>query len=379
MIPLSTKGSTFAAPVFTAFHKPRLKTIQSSTSSIQYHWCLGGQGIPPPRHQAGVPGGIYLWGFILTNLTYPIVNQTIAQRVLSARSESQARLGCVGNLPLWFLLTGMTSTIGFAAAVLLPKMDSVSADTIFPTFMQQFLPPGLLGTTMAALMLASMSTGAGIGTALAGLFVVDIHARFFGGSTSDRRYLLIARVVAVLVILIGTLFAMLIPRFGGMVPFYVAFVGSMFLPLTVPYLGAPLYKKASRWSGLAATVGGCVVGTILFFWSSQIPVTLGHTQWRPLWAFGTAWICFFACSFVENWLKGAAPAFEWTTVSQVQDLGSGEKGAGRDLEKQIAEEKARTAGFQEPKADRSAPWYVNPTTFELACFIFIVATLVWWW
>ena len=30
--------------------------------------------------EAGVPGGVYLWGLILTSFTYPIVNQTVAQR-----------------------------------------------------------------------------------------------------------------------------------------------------------------------------------------------------------------------------------------------------------------------------------------------------------
>ena len=328
---------------------------------------------------SGVPGAIYIWGLILTSLTYPIVNQTVAQRVLSSRSEVDARRGCVGNLPLWFLLTGINTVIGFAAVVLLPKLDSVQADTIFPTFMQEFLPPGLLGATMAAVMLASMSTGAGIGTALAGLFVVDIYARFFRGQESDRHYLMLSRIVAVSVILIGTLFAMLIPRFGGMVPFYVAFVGSLVLPLAVPYLGAPLYKKASRWSGLAATVGGALVGTSLFFWSAQLPVTLGHPQWRPFWAFGTAWICFFVCSFVENWLKGPAPAFEWATVSQVHDLGSRGEGADRDLERQIAEESGKRARFEEPEAAKATPWYSRPGTFELACFIFLVIMLGWWW
>ena len=40
---------------------------------------------------AGISGGVYLWGMVLTLVAYPIVNQTVAQRLLSARSEVDAR------------------------------------------------------------------------------------------------------------------------------------------------------------------------------------------------------------------------------------------------------------------------------------------------
>ena len=325
--------------------------------------------------EPGVPGGVYLWGLILTLLAYPLVNQTVAQRIVSARSERDARLGSIGILPIWFVLTAMVSIIGFSALILLPELDSVQADTIFPTFMQQFLPSGLLGATMAAVMLASMSTGAGIGTAVAGLLVVDIYGRFFRREASDRHYLIVARVLAALVILIGTCFAMLIPEFGGMVPFYMAFAGSVFLPLTVPYIGA-VYKKASRWSGLAAVVGGSLLGGLLFLFSDQLPVTLGHPQWRPLWAFGTAWICFFACSWIENRIKGPIPASELELLLRVSDTGRRQmpQGVGRKLESGADPEPA-----EEAAARKHSPWYADPTTYEVACLAFLIGFLVWWW
>ena len=50
--------------------------------------------------EAGVPGGVYLMGLILTLITYPIINQTVAQRFLAARSEVDARIGCfAGQYP----------------------------------------------------------------------------------------------------------------------------------------------------------------------------------------------------------------------------------------------------------------------------------------
>ena len=87
--------------------------------------------------------------------------------------------------------------------------------------MQRYLPPGLLGLGVAALVVAAMSTGAGIGTAIAGLISADIF-RFFGPTTaSDKRHLRLTRLFACLSIVCGTLFAMFIPRFGRMIPFYV--------------------------------------------------------------------------------------------------------------------------------------------------------------
>ena len=107
---------------------------------------------------------------------------------------------------------------------------------------------------------------------------VHVFKRFGRGARSDRYYLAMTRLFALVSIVCGTLFAMLIPRFGGMIPFYVVLTGTFFLPLTVPYLGGALYPKASRGSGMASLVGGILLGSVLFLGADASPPVLGHPQ-----------------------------------------------------------------------------------------------------
>ncbi len=100
----------------------------------------------------------------------------------------------------------------------------------------------------------------------------------------------------------GQAFAMLIPMFGGMIPFYTAMTGTFFLPLTVPYVGGALYRQASRRSGMASVAGGIALGCVLFFGGQfeLLPPVLSHPQWRPFWVLAFTGIVFVVWSVFEN-------------------------------------------------------------------------------
>ncbi len=333
--------------------------------------------------EPGVPGPVYLGGLILTLITYPIVNQTVAQRFLAARSETHARNGCFAALVPWCLVSLCSSLVGVTALVTMKNVGSVEADFIYPTLLAEHLPAGLLGIAVAAMVVASMSTGAGIGTALGGLFAVDVYARFINADATDRQYLRVSRIAAAATILIGTLFARAVPAMGGLLPFYLAFTGSLFLPLTVPYIGGALYRGASRWSGLAAVASGFAVGTVLIIGSSSLPPYLGHVMWRPYWAFGTAWIAFFVCSWIENRVKGPIPRDEMAAVLNRRDLGA--PGTPAEVTERIARllhTRPTAAHFTEvpnPGTPAGLPVLRKPETWELATLVTLIAVLVWWW
>ena len=353
--------------------------IASRAAELGGHLHLAGHSEP------GVPGAVYLWGLILTLLTYPIVNQTVAQRIVAARSEADARKGTIASLVPWFVITGTSAFVGIMGHFILPELPAASADRIFPLYMQRYLSvvPGLLGLGVAALVVASMSTGAGIGTAIAGLMTVDVFKQFGRGERSDTYYLRMTRLFASLSIVCGTLFAMLIPRFGGMIPFYVAFTGTFFLPLTVPYLGGALYPKASRGSGMAALVGGILLGSVLFLGADSLPAALGHPQWRPLWVFGFAWVVFFGWSVVENRVRGCIPETELASILNRLDLGK--PAPPEDVEQFLRTRPVAPWEGQENLdldtvgVPKDVPWYAHPTTFELAAVVVLVVLMVWWW
>ncbi len=333
---------------------------------------------PTHLHLAG-----HLGGLILTLLTYPIVNQTVAQRFLAARSELHARNGCFAGLIPWYLVSLSSSLVGICALVTVEELSSVEADFVYARMLVEYLPAGLLGISVAALVVASMSTGAGIGTALGGLFAVDVYARFLKPGEEDRHYLWVSRIAATLTILIGTVFAQGIPLMGGLLPFYLAFTGSLFLPLTVPYLGGALYRRASRWSGMAAVVAGFLVGTCLILLASRLPVFLGHPMWRPYWSFGTAWAAFFFCSWIENRIRGPIPKDEIAAVLNRHDLGA--PGTPEEVTARIQRmldahpDPATFSEVPNPGQPAGLPFFKRPVTWEIVTLVALTAVLIWWW
>ncbi len=329
---------------------------------------------------AGVPGGVYLWGMILTLVTYPIVNQTVAQRVLAARSEVDARKGTVASLLPWCVVTGVSTTVGILAVVLLPELSIREADFIFPLYMQRYLSPGFLGLGVAALVVASMSTGAGIGTAIAGLLAVDIFAFRKNEKKDEKHHLLMTRLFASLSIVCGTFFAMLIPKFGGMIPFYVAFTGTFFLPLTVPYVGGALYRYASRGAGIVSLLAGTGLGCVLFLGSSLLPATFSHPQWRPFWVLGFSGAVFVIWSMIENRVIRRTVKADAACVLNSFDLGrrmtSEEVGT---MIRSYSWEGKGDLDYERMGVPRHLPWYSRPTTFELIATISMIGLMIWWW
>jgi SSS family solute:Na+ symporter len=343
--------------------------------------------------EPGVPGGIYLWGLILTLVTYPIVNQTVAQRILGARSEIDARKGTIASLVPWCIITGASTIVGMLGLVILPELPAAKAEDMFPLYMERYLPQGVLGLGVASLVVASMSTGAGIGTAIAGLMTVDVFKYLRRKKRPDAYYLWLTRLFAFLSIVCGTLFAMLIPRFGGMIPFYVAFTGTFFLPLTVPYVGGALYRRASRGSGMAALVAGIGLGTILFLgnelpqaldrpeWS--LPTFLSQAQWRPFWVLGFTAIVFVGWSFIENRVRGAIPDTELASILNCRELG---RTAGPDEVEQLVRSQPLRPWDGQANIDydsvgipKDLPWYAHPATFEVSIVALLVVLMIWWW
>lgn len=89
----------------------------------------------------GLNNSLYLWGLILVLFTYPIVNQTVAQRIVSAASESDARKGSMVSLLPWFMVTGVAILAGIVGTVLVPGLPAEAQNDLYPIYMVKYLSP----------------------------------------------------------------------------------------------------------------------------------------------------------------------------------------------------------------------------------------------
>jgi Na+/proline symporter len=102
--------------------------------------------------------------------------------------------------------------VGVGLWVLYGGRTFPAADQIFPSFIVERMPPGLLGLILAAIVAATMSTHSGAINSLAGATTHDIYLPITKRSTNDPQTLKMGRFFALIWGVVLTLGALLFPQ-----------------------------------------------------------------------------------------------------------------------------------------------------------------------
>ncbi len=158
-----------------------------------------------------------LWVVVLGKLAGILVcqtaDQTIVQRYLTTRNESQAARSIWTNALLSIPAGLLFFSVGTALwafyrthpQLLAPLAEN---DQVLPWFIAQEAPPGVVGLVIAALFAASMSSLDSSLNSVATAITADWYRRFFR-LASDRRCVAVARLVTVVLGAMGTAFALI--------------------------------------------------------------------------------------------------------------------------------------------------------------------------
>lgn len=122
---------------------------------------------------AGIIGGA-----VLTMASHG-ADQTIVQRMLSARSLKDARKAIIGSGVAVLLLMTLFLTVGIGLWSYYQGTTFNSPDQIFPTFIFEKMPNGLIGLLVASILAATMSTHSGAINSLAATTTHDIYVPLF--------------------------------------------------------------------------------------------------------------------------------------------------------------------------------------------------------
>lgn len=117
---------------------------------------------------AGLLGGAFL------AMASHGTDQLIVQRLLSARSLKDAQRAIIGSGFAVFVQFALFLTVGLGLWALYGGRDFGTPDVIFPTFILEHMPHGLLGLIVAAIVAATMSTHSGAINSLAAATTMDI-------------------------------------------------------------------------------------------------------------------------------------------------------------------------------------------------------------
>ena len=149
----------------------------------------------PYTFWAGIIGGAFL------NTASHGVDQLIVQRLLAARNERDSKIALLSSGVViffqfaLFLLVGIMlySFYGYHPELVPPS----ATDKILPAFIVTYLPHGVRGIMIAAILAAAMSTLSGSLNSLAATTVVDFYRPFLKRDVSAAEQLRVSRWITV--------------------------------------------------------------------------------------------------------------------------------------------------------------------------------------
>ena len=134
-----------------------------------------------------------------------------------------------------------------------PQADPNDTNYIFLNFVISFLPVGLIGLVLAAILSASMSSTSAELNALASTTVIDLYKRVYKKNESDRHYLLVSRLATIFWGFYAIGFALFANRLGSLVEavnilgslFYGTILGIFLVAFYIKYIkGTPVFIAA---------------------------------------------------------------------------------------------------------------------------------------
>jgi SSS family transporter len=222
---------------------------------------------------AGLLGGAFL------AMASHGADQLIVQRLLTARSLRDAQKAVIGSGFVVFVQFALFLVVGFGVFVLFGGKPFASPDSIFPTFILQYMPPGLVGLILAAILAATMSTHSGAINSLAAATTHDIYLPLSKRKSDDAATLRFGKLSALVWGIVLTGGALLYKEQGTPVVVvalsiasftYGALLGGFFLGI--------LWTRAIQRDAILGMSVAIVVMAVIVFANQLLPVFPSQTE-----------------------------------------------------------------------------------------------------
>lgn len=218
-----------------------------------------------------------VFGGLVLYASYYGCDQTQAQRILAAKTLGDANKMLMANGFLRFPITLIYCTMGLVVGTLavntpefLAKIPSDQPDRLIPIFIIDYLPHGIIGLVIVALLSAAMSSLSSAINSLAAVTLED-GARLFNKKPTYKQYMRWSRITAFVwgaVVLVLSLFA---GQIGDTVIEGINKVGSLFYgPILALFLMAILSKRMDGWAANAGLIGGLMINAYMWAFEPQI-------------------------------------------------------------------------------------------------------------
>lgn len=301
---------------------------------------------PPPDDDFLPWPGIFTGALWLSFYVW-VTNHIVVQRVLAAKNIDHGRWGALfaGALQLPVLIFLIFP--GILARGIWDEGDIPDGDMVWPALVFEYVPVGIRGVIVAALIFALMSTLDSVLNGASSLVVNDFiktRKREF----TEKQLLRFGRILVGVFMVVAALWAPVITTFPGIVAYFQSFLGYVTMPLVVVLLGGLFWRRASSAAAIW-TLAIVPFGLTAFFAGEVFSVFELQFLYATGVMFGLSVVVFVAIS-----LMTAPPSDE-----QVRELTW-----------------SRATWRQESEDLVGTPWYKNYRVLALALGVITVGSVV---
>jgi len=221
-----------------------------------------------PSDLSSLPWYSILLGYPVLGIWYWCADQTIVQRVLAARDETQARLGplfCafIKIFPVFlFVLPGTIAVALVQRNAFGGEAPAAAADT-YTFLITRLLPAGLKGLVTAAMLAAAMQTCSAALNSTATLFAYDIFKRW-RPTTKDHKLVFIGKITTVVATVLAILWSPLLSHYSTIYDGLARLISYISPPITAVFLLGVFSKKASASGAYITLLSGSALGAVMF-------------------------------------------------------------------------------------------------------------------
>ena len=317
--------------------------------SIKY---LGTSNNPLGVDWFGVVMGL---GFVLS-FGYWTTDFLVVQRALASKNINSARMTpIIASFPK-MLVPIIVVIPGLVALLVLPEFSQAALPTAdynsaLILLMKHYLPNGLLGLAITALLASFMSGMAGNVTAFNCIWTYDIYGTYIKKGQPDAHYLRMGKYATVFGIAVSVGTAYIVQSFPNLMD-YMQLIFSFFnAPLFATFLLGMFWKGATAWGGFWGLLAG-------------IATAAGH------YILYRAGIITYHSDMAANFYQAV---YAWS-VDFVVTIGVSWFTAKRDPKELVGLVFGLT-----PKPKAEARWYARPAVWgALAIIIAIVLNVIFW-
>ncbi|MFI4875203.1 MAG: hypothetical protein ACIALR_07695 [Blastopirellula sp. JB062] len=215
---------------------------------------------PPIDHEALGVVAIAAWS-IGTAIGYggdaaPMAGAMEGQRILSCRDEKEASKMYVWTMLVLFFLLATLTLPALAAIVLWPEVRTPEQKELaFGMLLARYMPPGLLGLALSAVLASIMSTVSSNMNFGAQVLVNDVYQRSLVRKASTRHYLLMGKFFSAAVLALGVIVAV---SARNVIEISIFMLGLSSAELTANW-AQWWWWRFNGWARLTASLGGPLI------------------------------------------------------------------------------------------------------------------------